>query len=69
MGERNDTDRNFQVAHNPGYENVYASASYDLTRHVTPVLRLDNLLNEYYQEVLGYPTLSRSVMGGVRVHW
>lgn len=68
-GERHDTGSNFQIATNPGYQQVYASASYDATKHVTPVLRLDNLLNESYQEVLGYPTLSRSVIGGVRVHW
>ena len=57
MGERNDVNNSFQVARNPNYENVYASASYDFTRHVTPVLRLDNLLNESYQEALGYPAL------------
>jgi outer membrane cobalamin receptor len=69
MGERNDIDNSFQVARNPNYENFYASASYDVTRHVTPVLRLDNLLNESYQEALGYPALSRSIIGGVRIHW
>jgi outer membrane cobalamin receptor len=69
MGERHDIDANFRVAVNPRYENVYASASYDVTRHITPVFRLDNLLNESYQEVLGYPALSRSIIGGVRLHW
>jgi len=69
MGERNDVDNSFQVARNPNYENFYASASYDVTRHVTPLLRLDNLLNESYQEALGYPALSRSIIGGVRIHW
>ncbi len=69
MGERHDIDRNFQVSRNPGFENIYASASYQVTKHLTPVLRLDNLLNENYQEVLGYPALSRSVIGGLRVHW
>ena len=69
MGVRNDIDNSFQVARNPNYENFYASASYDVTRHVTPLLRLDNLLNESYQEALGYPALSRSIIGGVRIHW
>ena len=69
MGERNDVDSNFQVARNPNYENFYLSASYDAGRHVTPILRLDNVLNESYQEALGYPALSRSIVGGVRVRW
>jgi len=69
VGERQDADFTFGVTRNPGYENVFASASYDATKHVTPILRIDNLLNENYQEVLGYPALSRSVMGGVRIHW
>jgi outer membrane cobalamin receptor len=69
MGERHDINANFLVAVNPRYENVYANASYDLTSHITPVFRLDNLLNESYQEVLGYPALSRSIIGGVRLHW
>jgi outer membrane cobalamin receptor len=69
VGERNDIDNAFQVARNPNYENFYASASFDATKHVTPVLRLDNLLNESYQEALGYPALSRSIIGGVRIHW
>jgi len=69
IGERQDSDFTFGVTRNPGYENIYASASYDVTRHVTPVLRVDNLLNERYEEVLGYQALSRSILGGLRIHW
>ncbi len=69
VGERQDADFTFGVTRNPGYENVYASASYDVARHFTPILRVDNLLNERYEEVLGYQALSRSILGGVRVHW
>ncbi len=72
VGERQDSDGftfNNVINRNPGYENVYASASFDAFKHVTPVLRLDNILNERYEEVLGYQALSRSVMGGVRIHW
>jgi vitamin B12 transporter len=68
-GERQDADFTFGVTRNPGYENLYAGASYDVARHVTPVLRVDNLLNERYQEVLGYQALSRGILGGVRIHW
>jgi vitamin B12 transporter len=72
VGERQDSDGftfNNAINRNPGYENVYASASFDAYKHVTPVLRLENLLNERYEEVLGYQALSRSVIGGVRIHW
>jgi vitamin B12 transporter len=69
VGERQDADFTFGVTRNPGYENVYASASFQATKHVTPVLRVDNLLNERYEEVLGYQALSRSIIGGVRLSW
>jgi len=69
VGERQDADFTFGVNRNPGYENVYASASYQINRHVSPTLRIDNLLNEHYEEVLGYPALSRSVVSGMRFAW
>jgi outer membrane cobalamin receptor len=69
VGERQDADFTFGVTRNPGYQNIYASASYDLAKHFTPILRVDNLLNERYEEVLGYQALSRSIKGGVRIHW
>jgi outer membrane cobalamin receptor len=69
VGERQDADFNFGTNRNPGYESVFLSASYRATKHITPVLRIDNLLNERYEEVLGYTALSRSVIGGVRIGW
>ena len=70
IGERQDDDFiGFGVTRNPGYQNIFASASYDIAKHFTPTLKIDNLLNERYQEVLGYQALSRVVIGGVRVHW
>jgi len=69
VGERQDADFTFGVNRNPGYENVYLSGSFDLTKHVAPVIRIDNLLDERYQEVLGYTSLSRSVLGGIRFRW
>jgi outer membrane cobalamin receptor len=69
VGERQDSDFVFGITRNPGYGNVYASGSYQLTSHVAPFLRIDNLMNEHYQEVLGYPALTRNAMGGVRVSW
>jgi outer membrane cobalamin receptor len=69
VGERQDADFTFGITRNPGYQNVYASASYDIARHFTPILKVENLLNERYEEVLGYQALSRAVLGGVRIHW
>ena len=69
VGEQQDYDFTFGTNRNPGYENVYVSASYNLNKHITPVLRIDNLLNERYEEELGYQALSRSIIGGLRVRW
>jgi len=70
VGDRQDPDFVFYtINRNPGYENVYAGGAFDLTKHVTPVIRLDNLLNERYEEVLGYTALSRSIIGGLRIRW
>ena len=69
VGERQDADFTFGATRNPGFENIYTSGSYNLTNHVSPFLHADNLLNERYEEVLGYQALSRTLLGGVRVHW
>ncbi len=69
VGERQDADFTFGVNRNPGYENVYAAASFALNKHLAPTIRVDNLLNEAYAEVLGYPALSRSVIAGLRIKW
>ena len=68
-GERQDADFTFGVTRNPGFENIYAGGSYRVTPHVIPFVRVDNLLNERYEEVLGYQALSRSVLGGMRLAW
>lgn len=69
VGLRHDEDYVFGVNRDLAYQNVFLSASYTLSRHFTPILQIDNLLNENYQEALGYQALSRSVIGGVRIGW
>jgi vitamin B12 transporter len=69
VGERQDADFIFGVTRNPGYQNIYAAASYDIAKHFTPILKVNNLLNERYEEVLGYQAWSRDIIGGVRIHW
>jgi vitamin B12 transporter len=68
VGERQDNDI-FGVTRNPGYQNVYAGASWRAQKHIAPFLRADNLLNARYYEVLGYSSLSRTLRGGLRLEW
>lgn len=69
VGERQDADFTFGLNRNPAYHFVFASASYQLTKHILPVLRIDNATDQCYSEVLGYPALSRNAMGGLRIAW
>ena len=69
VGERSDSDFVFGVNRSPGYQYVYASGSWQVTKHVAPFVRIENALDQDYQEALGYSSLSRTALGGVRVSW
>ncbi|MEO8028108.1 MAG: TonB-dependent receptor [Bryobacteraceae bacterium] len=69
IGERQDADFYFGANRNPGYTSAYGNASWQVTKHFAPFLRVENLANERYQEVLGYSSLARQFLGGVRVSW
>ncbi len=45
------------------------SASYDVTKSVQAYLRLDNMFNEKYEEILFFGTPIRSIFGGVRINY
>ncbi len=45
------------------------SASYDVTNRVQTYLRLDNIFNEKYEEVLLFGTPVRSIFAGLRVNY
>jgi vitamin B12 transporter len=51
----------------PDYFTLRASATYTINKNVTIWLRGENLTNEPYQPVLGYPALGIGGYGGVRV--
>jgi vitamin B12 transporter len=68
VGERQDTDM-FGVTRNRGYQSVYAAGSLRMHRNVVPFVRVENLLNDRYEEILGYPALSRGAYGGLRLEW
>jgi outer membrane cobalamin receptor len=69
VGERQDEDFVFGVNRNPGYQYVFVNASYQATKNVAPFFRLQNALDQQYQEVLGYSALSRAATGGLRITW
>jgi vitamin B12 transporter len=69
VGERQDEDFAFGVNRNPGYQYVFVNASYQATKNVAPFFRLQNALDQQYQEVLGYSALSRTATGGLRITW
>jgi vitamin B12 transporter len=69
VGERQDEDFVFGVNRNPGYQYVFADASYQATKNLMPFFRLQNALDQRYQEVLGYSAFSRIATGGLRITW
>lgn len=54
---------------NPSYQDVGAGFSYRLVRGLEIYGRLNNLLNEKYEEVLGFPALHINFMSGVRYNF
>ncbi len=69
LGERQDSDFLFGITRNPGYGSMFVSGSFEITRHIVPFVRMDNVFNEHYGEVLGYTALNRAATGGVRLTW
>ena len=53
----------------PSFKVVNLSASYDVTKQFQIFTRVENLLNEKYEEVLFFGTPVRSIYGGVRVNF
>jgi len=48
------------------YTTVGVAASWRLTERIEPTLRVENLLDEQYEEAVGFPAFGRRVIGGVR---
>ncbi len=42
------------------------AAEYEINPHVSIVGRIDNLTDEQYAEVFGFPALGRAAYGGVK---
>ena len=69
FGEHQEQSDTFGVNRAPAYWGSMASGSYRISKHVFPFLRVENVTNSRYQEVLGYSNLSRSIRGGTRLEW
>ncbi|MGC1766161.1 MAG: TonB-dependent receptor [Pseudolabrys sp.] len=51
------------------YSLVNVAAEYDVTPHFSIFGRVDNLTNEHYSEVFGFPSLGRAAYGGVKLRF
>jgi vitamin B12 transporter len=51
------------------YNFVNFAAEYEITPHVTLFGRIDNLTNEHYSEVFGFPALGRAAYGGLKLRF
>jgi len=51
------------------YSFVNIAAEYEVNPHVSVFGRIDNLTNEHYSEVFGFPALGRAAYGGVKVRF
>jgi vitamin B12 transporter len=45
---------------------VNITAEYEVNPHLSIPGRIDNLANEHYSEVFGFPALGRAAYGGVK---
>jgi vitamin B12 transporter len=51
------------------YSFVNITAEYEVNPHVSIFGRIDNLANEHYSEVFGFPALGRAAYGGMKVRF
>jgi vitamin B12 transporter len=51
------------------YSFVNFVAEYEVNRHLSIFGRIDNLTNEHYAEVFGFPALGRAVYGGFKLRF
>jgi vitamin B12 transporter len=51
------------------YSFVNIAAEYEVNPHFSVFGRIDNLANEHYSEVFGFPALGRAAYGGVKVRF
>jgi vitamin B12 transporter len=68
-GSRDDLDLNGNPVILPPYFLVHLRASYELSGGVKVFARVDNLFNQYYEQVFGYSTPGLSAYGGIKLSY
>lgn len=67
VGPRPDSDfENFGINHAAGYTLVNLGGWYVINSRVTAYANVDNALNQHYNEVVGYPSLTANFRAGLR---
>jgi vitamin B12 transporter len=67
VGRRSDSDfLGFNINHAAGYARVDLGGWYAINSRVTAYANVENALNDHYNEVVGYPTLTATFRAGVR---
>ena len=51
------------------YSFVNVAAEYEINPHMSIFGRIDNLTNEHYAEVFGFPALGRAIYGGIKLRF
>lgn len=70
VGERADADAaTFQRTGNAAYLRVDLAARWKALERLAPYARIQNVTDQEYEEVLGYPAPGRTLIGGVAVDW
>jgi vitamin B12 transporter len=69
VGARNNNLANSSSQKLGVFNVVNLSASYDVTKNWQAYVRVDNLFNEKYEEIIFFGTPTRSVYGGVRMNY
>ncbi|MFZ3342632.1 MAG: TonB-dependent receptor [Terriglobales bacterium] len=67
IGRRPDSDfESFGITHAAGYALVNLGIWHDINPHITAYANIGNVLNQHYNEVVGYPALTANVRAGFR---
>ena len=67
VGSRFNTTGNQQPL--PDFHVINFAGSYDITKSLQGYIRVENILNRNYEEILFFGTPVRSIYGGVRVQF
>jgi outer membrane receptor protein involved in Fe transport len=67
VGQRADSDFvGLNIEHAAGYARVDLGGFFSMTSRITAYVNVENALNKYYNEVVGYPALTANFRAGLR---